>query len=79
VLLLHGREDSRWSAGAAVRATAAVRALGQEAWRMALPGEAGDRWVRPENEERCAQAIAAFLRRCNAPRTATGVSDSTSA
>jgi dipeptidyl aminopeptidase/acylaminoacyl peptidase len=79
VLLLHGREDSRWSAGAAVRATAAVRALGQEAWRMALPGEAGDRWVRPENEERCAQAIAAFLRRCNAPRAAAGISDSTSA
>jgi predicted esterase len=79
VLLLHGREDQRWSGGNALRATAAVRALGQEAWRMGLPGETGDRWVRPENEERCAQAIAAFLRRCNAPRAATGVSGSRSA
>jgi dipeptidyl aminopeptidase/acylaminoacyl peptidase len=76
VLLLHGREDARWGGGNALRATAAVRALGQEAWRMALPGETGDRWVRPENEERCAQAIAAFLRRCNAPRAAAGVSGS---
>jgi dipeptidyl aminopeptidase/acylaminoacyl peptidase len=79
VLLLHGREDRRWGGGAALRATAAVRALGQEAWRMALPGESGDRWVRPENEERCAQAIAAFLRRCNAPREPTRVSGARSA
>lgn len=79
VLLLHGREDARWSPAAALRATAAVRALGQEAWRMALPGETDDRWVRPENEERCAQAIAAFLRRCNAPRAATRVSGQTDA
>jgi dipeptidyl aminopeptidase/acylaminoacyl peptidase len=79
VLLLHGREDPRWGGGMALRATAAVRALGQEAWRMALPGETGDRWVRPENEERCAQAIAAFLRRYNAPLAAAGVSGSRSA
>ncbi len=79
VLLLHGREDRRWDAVTALRATGAVRALGQEAWRMGLPGETSSRWVRPENEERCAQAVAAFLRRCNAPRTASGVSGSSSA
>lgn len=79
VLLLHGRDDGRWGGGAGARSTAALRARGLEAWRMALPGETGDRWARPESEERCAQAVAAFLRRCNAPQAAGRVSGSTSA
>jgi dipeptidyl aminopeptidase/acylaminoacyl peptidase len=68
VLIVHGRDDPRWAGSWGGRATAGVRSLGNEAWRVALPAEGGDRWVRPENEERCAQAVAAFLRRFNAPR-----------
>jgi dipeptidyl aminopeptidase/acylaminoacyl peptidase len=68
VLIVHGRDDPRWAGTWGARATAGVRSLGNEAWRVALPAEGGDRWVRPENEERCAQAVAAFLRRFNAPR-----------
>lgn len=68
VLIVHGRDDPRWAGTRAGRATAEVRALGNEAWRVSLPAEGGDRWVRPQSEERCAQAVAAFLHRFNAPR-----------
>ncbi len=68
VLIVHGGDDPRWAGSSAGRATALIRTLGNEAWRIALPAEAADRWVRPESEALCAQAVAAFLRRFNAPR-----------
>ncbi len=70
VLIVHGRDDMRWAGTAGMRATVELRSPGNEAWRVALAAENGERWVRPENEERCAQAVAAFLRRFNAPRAA---------
>jgi dipeptidyl aminopeptidase/acylaminoacyl peptidase len=70
VLIVHGRDDVRWAGTAGTRATAELRSLGNEAWRIALATESGERWARPENEERAAQAVAAFLRRFNAPRAA---------